>query len=112
MADFGMLLSSKRNEAGLSLQQLQEELWRQKELKVSRSFLNILEKGNKKPPYDLTIALAVVLDIDVKEALRAAYFTRVTYDYKREQAYLQKALERNKLTSIKLDKIAKQPEID
>lgn len=110
MSDFGILLSNRRNEMGLSLEHLQRRLWEQKKIRVSRTFLNFLENGKKKPPYDLAVVLAEVLSINTKEILRAAYHARTKYDRDREKGYLQKALENNNLGDIKLEEIVTQLE--
>jgi len=110
--EFGDLVRERRHEMGLSLQQLKIQLLEQKDLRVSRTFLNFLETGKKKPPYDLAIALASVLGINVKEALRAAYSARAKYDRDRERGYLQRALEDNKLSNVKLEEIVTQRETD
>lgn len=59
-------------------------------LKMSKSLLNFLEKGQRVPTYELAYGLSLALDIDAMQALSAACMARVERDLKGEKKSLEK----------------------
>lgn len=105
METFSSLFEKSRRGTSWSLRKLQYELVETHGIKVSYSFLGAIEKGRRAPSYDLTCALATVLGIDIKRALKAAHNSRMENDRRRESKYIEKAIEKWGFSEISADEI-------
>ena len=92
METFSYIFENARRGTSWSLRKLQRELSDVHDIKVSYSFLGAIEKGRRVPSYDLACALAKILEIDIKEVLRATYCSRIQNDRNRESLYLENAI--------------------
>ena len=105
METFSSLLEKSRRGTTWSLRKLQNELAEAHGIKVSYSFLGAIEKGRRAPSYDLACALATVLGIDIKQALKAANNSRIENDKRRESRYIEKTLKKWGLSEISTEEI-------
>lgn len=106
METFSSLFEKSRRGTSWSLRKLQHELAEAHGIKVSYSFLGAIEKGRRAPSYDLACALATVLGIDIKKALKAAYNSRMENDKRRESKYIEKTIRKWGLSELSADEIA------
>jgi transcriptional regulator with XRE-family HTH domain len=97
---FAELIKRKRLEKGLTMRGLEDELRKGGAENISRSLINLMEKNLRRPSYEVAYNLAKVLNIDTKEALRAAYRARADHDRKREETYLRDFIEGNSITGL------------
>jgi transcriptional regulator with XRE-family HTH domain len=105
METFSSLFEKSRCGTSWSLRKLQNELAEAHGIKVSYSFLGAIEKGRRAPSYELACALATVLGIDVKQALKAAHNSRMENDKRRESKYIEKTIKKCGLSDISADEI-------
>lgn len=87
------------------MRKLQKELVEAQGVRVSYSFLGAIEKGRRVPSYDLACALALVLSIDPKKALKAAHTSRIENDKRREAEYIDNTIRKWGLSGLSTDEI-------
>ena len=105
METFSSLFEKSRRETSWSLRKLQNELAKSHGVKVSYSYLGAIEKGRRVPSYDLACSLAMVLGIDIKQALRATYKSRMKTNQRREREYIEKTITKWRLSSISINEV-------
>ena len=104
MNSFSELIRLKRQEKGYSMRTL-SRLLEEEGVKASRTIINFVEKGIRPPTFELAYGLSKVLDIDIVEALRAAYLARAEHNLGRERDYLDKLIRARKLRGVEVDDI-------
>lgn len=92
MKPFSQLIREKRQEKGYSMDKLCRIVQEEEGLKMSKSLLNFLEKGQRVPTYELAYGLAQALDIDTKQVISTAYIARVERDLRGEMESLERFL--------------------
>jgi transcriptional regulator with XRE-family HTH domain len=107
MKRFDQLIKDKRKEKQHTIRSLEKSLWENQGVHASRSFINLMEMGKRKPTYEIAFALADELGIDCKTALRAAYLARVDFDKNREKGYMARLINQRKITGFDVDDIVK-----
>lgn len=105
METFSSLFEKSRCGTSWSLRKLQHELAEAYGIKVSYSFLGAIEKGRRVPSYDLACALAMVLGIDIKKALKAAHVSRIENDERRESEYIEMTIKKWGLSGLSTDEV-------
>ena len=105
MLKFSELIKTRREEMNLSVRALEKLLKEQEGIDLSKTFVNFIENERKKPTYEVAYALAKVLEIDVEEAIRAAYIARVEFNKERELTSLNRFISDNKLNYLDVDRI-------
>jgi|SRR5450759_3143144 len=107
MKSFDQLIRDKRREKQHTIRSLEKALWENQGVHASRSLINLMEMGKRKPTYEIAFALADELGIDSKTALRAAYLARVAFDENREKGYLAKLIYEKKIAGFDIEDIVK-----
>lgn len=107
MEKFSELIKRNRQLKGLTMRQLEEDLKKTGANNISRSLINLLEKDMRRPSYDVAYQLARILEIDIEEALRAAYRARADHDKKREESYLKKLIVEKEIESLDVKRVMK-----
>ena len=105
METFASLFARSRSGTSWSLRKLQGELTARHGINASYSYLGSLEKGRRVPSYDLATALAMILGINVKRALKAAYSSRLESDKRREENYIERTIRKRGLADLSVDEI-------
>ncbi|MEW6554357.1 MAG: helix-turn-helix transcriptional regulator [Actinomycetota bacterium] len=105
MKPFALLIREKRQEKGYSMDKLCRIVQEEEGLKMSKSLLNFLEKGQRVPTYEMAYGLSLALDIDIKQALSAAYIARVERDLKGEKKSLEKLVNNIQTKGIDVDSV-------
>jgi transcriptional regulator with XRE-family HTH domain len=105
MKPFSQLIHEKRLQKGYSMDKLCRIVQEEEGLKISKSLLNFLEKGQRVPTYELAYGLSRALDINTKEAISAAYIARVERDLKGEKKSLEKFLTGKKVGSVRMEAV-------
>jgi transcriptional regulator with XRE-family HTH domain len=105
MESFASLFEKSRRGTSWSFRKLQAELAQVHGIKVSYSFLGAIEKGRRVPSYDLACALAMVLGIDIKKALKAAHVSRMEKDRRRESEYIENAIRKWGLSELSTEEV-------
>lgn len=88
MKSFPDMLKGGRQSAGLTFRQLKDRLDHQG-TPASITQLNLVEKEKMKTTYDLAHATAVATGLDIEEALRSAYLSRIQWTIDREKHNLR-----------------------
>lgn len=107
MEDFSELIKDKRLEKKYTMRGLEAALREKGVENISRSYINLLEKGRKRPTYEVAFALATILGIDPEKAITTAYRARIEHDKGRERKYLECFLSENGLERIDVEKVLK-----
>lgn len=102
---FSQLIREKRLEKGFSMDKLCHIVQEKEGPKISKSLLNFLEKGQRVPTYEMAYGLSRILDIDIKQAISAAYMARVERDLTREKKSLEDFLANRKVKGLDPDSI-------
>ena len=105
METFSSLFGKSRCGTSWSLRKLQNELAESYGIKVSYSFLGAIEKGRRVPSYDLACALALILGIGTKQALKAAHHSRMEKDKRRESEYIENTIRKWGLKGLSTDEV-------
>ncbi len=105
MKPFSQLIREKRLEKGYSMDKLCRIVQEEEGLKISKSLLNFLEKGQRVPTYEVAYGLAKALGIDVNQAISAAYLARVERDLQGEAESLRGFLVKENVKGIPLGPI-------
>lgn len=105
MENFSNLVFKKRQEKGYSMRTVSRLLEEKEGVKASRTIINFVEKGTRPPTFDLAYGLSKVLDIDVTEALKAAYAARAEHNLGREKDYLEKMIREKKIPGVSIKDI-------
>jgi len=104
---FSELIKRRRLEKNLTMRALEAKLKEAGVDNISRSYINLLEKEKKSPTYDVAKALATILDIEIVEAMRAAYHARMARDKQRERRYLESFIKNSGLSDLDIDELIK-----
>jgi len=105
MDSFSELIRLNRQEKGYSMRTLSKLLEEKEGIKASRTVINFVEKGIRPPTFELAYGLSRVLDIEITEALRAAYLARAEHNHGREKEYLTKIIRERKLREVDIEDI-------
>lgn len=107
MKNFGELIREKRQEKGHTIRSLEKALLENQGVNASNSYITLIEKGRRKPTYEIAYAMAKELGITPKTALRAAYQARANFDKNREKEYLLILKVKKKLANLNIEDITK-----
>lgn len=107
MKKFGQLIRDGRRENKHTIRSLEKALRDNQKVHASRSFINLVEMGKRKPTYEIAYAIATELGIDSKTALRAAYLARADFDRSREKGNMKRLINQKNISGFSADDIVK-----